>query len=426
MTTVKNAGDDKSLSRGLVPVLGATAVAGASGYLIQLAAARFLPDAQLYLSFSIFWSTLYLIGSAVGGIQQEVARATRPYAGDQSAVRRSPLRRFIVAAVVVAVLISVVAGLMIAPSAFDGTTLGMILALAVGLTGYVLTAVFTGLMYGVHRLRVVATLIAVDASLRTLAVIAAFFLGATPDIVALAIALPFGAAVGVVWLAARGTKSSAYVLDVSPRELARGAAHTVLAAGATGLMVTGMPLLFRLALTDATTQAVAALTLVVTLTRAPFIIPLTALQSFLTVSYRDAPGTTPLRVRRYLLIAICSGSLATGLAWFTVPSLTELISVGEYHTTPLVAAVVVASAVLVGCICLTGPALLARGDHRAYAAGWVVAAVVTVATLFLLPAGPEARAIYALLVGPAAGLLTHVLLLFRAPSGLQQSVSDRE
>lgn len=412
-----------SSRRGLLFVLGATAVAGISGYLIQLLAARLLPDVHAYLSFSVFWSTLYLLGSAVGGIQQEIARAARPA---QAPGGRTELRAFVAVAITLVIIVSVVASFAVAPVAFAGSTLGMTAALAIGLAGYVVTAVVTGLFYGLQRLGAVATLVVVDAVLRTVAVLVAFVFGAPPDAVALAIALPFGLAVAIVWIIVRRRVARRYDLDVSSRQLARGAAHTVVAAAATGLMVTGMPLLFRLALTDTTATAVAALTLVVTLTRAPFIIPLMALQSYLTVAYRDAaPEHARSRMWRYLVVAATGAVIAAVLSWFAVPGLIGLVSGGQYQASSLTSAVVVVSAVMVGCMCITGPALLARARHRAFAAGWVAAAAVTVILLFLLPTVAESRALGALIAGPAVGLLVHLLSSRSGGTARRGSGADR-
>lgn len=402
---------DESRGGGLLGVLGATAVAGASGYLIQLLAARLLPEAGDYLSFSVFWSTLYLIGSAVGGIQQEVARASRPVAAEGQA---ATLGGFTAVAALLVAVISVVAAVLVAPVAFAGSTVGMAGALAAGLVGYVATSVLTGLLYGLQHLDTVAVLITIDAVLRAVLVVVALAAGSPPDVVALAIALPFGLATGLVWLRVRRRVSGRYELDVPPRTLARGAAHTILAAAATGLMVTGMPLLFRLALDDATVTAVAGLTLVVTLTRAPFIIPLMALQSYLTVAYRDDAARATARMWRYLAVAAVVAVVAGIAAWFTVPWLIGFISGGQYSTTPFSAAIVVVGAVLVGCLCVTGPALLARSRHRAYAAGWVVAALMTLLLLFVLPLDAQGRALCALVVAPAAGLVVHLAALRRA------------
>ncbi|WP_194409116.1 hypothetical protein [Microbacterium cremeum] len=398
-------------SNGLVFVLGATVVAGLSGYAIQLLAAALLPDAGAYLSFSAFWSTMYLLGSAVGGVQQEVARATRP------AVNAGPgqsLRPFTAVAALAALLAAAAVGLLLGPVAFGEGSESLTPPLIAGLLGYVLTSVATGLFYGTHRLTAVAALIVTDAVLRGCAVVVALLLGLPLEVVALAITLPFAIAVVAVWMAVRRSVVGSYALDVGTMRMARNAGHTVVAAAATGVMVTGMPLLFRIALADAPAATVASITLAVTLTRAPFIIPVMALQSFLTVRFRDAERETPRRLRHYLLLAAGVGVLAVGAGWFVGPWAVAWISNGQYGVSGVTSALVVASAVLVGCLCITGPALLARGRHAPYSAGWVVAAAATVALLFFLPAGPESRALFSLVAAPIAGLLVHLVAIARS------------
>ncbi len=410
-------------SRGLTFVLGATVVAGVSGYAIQILAAALLPDDDAYLTFSAFWSAVYLLGSAVGGIQQEVARATRPAARD--ADRSRGLRPFTVAATVLTAAAAAVAALLLAPAAFDGDPVVMGSALVIGLLGYLLTSVATGLFYGTHRLGAVASLIVVDAVLRGVVVVGALLLGLPLGVVALAVALPFGLAVGGVWLAVRRSVTGLYTVDVKDAQLARNAAHTVLAAAATGLMVTGLPLVFRLSLTDAGAAYVASLTLVVTLTRAPFIIPIMALQSFLTVSFRDSAAAVGPRLLRYLALAGGVGVAAAAAAWPLGPWVVSLVSGGRSSTDGFTSAFVVASAVAVGCLCITGPVLLARRRHRSYAGGWVIAAVATCLFLFLLPAEPEVRAIVALTVAPLCGLLFHLWMIGRSAPTTDASGSAR-
>lgn len=400
-------------SRGLLFVLAATAIAGVSGYAIQLLAAALLPEAQAYLSFSAFWSTLYLFGSAVGGIQQEVARAVSP---GVPAAGRSVLQRFGAVATVVVGVLATVVGFVVAPIAFGAGYGSMLVALVVALIGYVLTAIATGLFYGLSKLGAVAALIVVDAVLRGAAVVVGLLLGVPLDVLAFLIALPFGLAVLVVWSVVRKRVVGRYRVDVVAPALARNALHTVVAAAATGLMVTGLPLLFRVALTDASPYVVAALTLAVTLTRAPFIIPLMALQSFLVVTFRDAPEAIGRRVVRYLLAAAAVAVLATAGAWFLGPWAVEIVSQGRYAVDAFTSAIVVLSAVLVGCSCITGPALLAQGRHRLYSAGWVCAALMTVGCLFLVPASPLGRALIALTVAPVIGFLVHAVALIRSPS----------
>lgn len=391
-------------SRGLILILAATTAAGVSGYAIQILAPALLEDADAYLIFSAFWSVLFLLGSAVGGIQQEVARATTP-AGPASPHRS--IRRFAIGCAAAALALSGAVGLIVGPAALGPRHMAMVGALMLGLLGYVVTAVLTGLFYGIGALGSVAALIAIDAALRGVAVVVGLLAGAPIDVVAYLVAIPFGLAVLIIWQFTRTRVVGRYTLDAGDAILARHSLSTVLAAASIGVMVTGMPLLFRVSLTDLSAAAVASLTLVVTLTRAPFIIPLMALQSYLVVGFREQPERARSRVRAYLLIALVTGALAAVIAIPAGPWIVDLISGGRYSTNGFTSAVVVLSAILVGCMCITGPALLAEARHGAYASGWLVAAVATISMLLVVPASPDMRALLALVIAPVAGLVVH-------------------
>src|SRR5690606_36279127 len=111
------------------------------------------------------------LGSAVGGIQQEVARATRPAARDAEPARG--LRTFTLAVAALTAAAAAVAALLLAPAAFHSDPVVMGSALVIGLLGYLLTSVATGLFYGTHRLGAVASLTVVDAVLRGVVVVVA-------------------------------------------------------------------------------------------------------------------------------------------------------------------------------------------------------------------------------------------------------------
>jgi len=70
-------------------------------------------------------------------------------------------------------------------------------------------------------------------------------------------------------------------------------------------------------------------------------------------------------------------------------------------------AILVASSALVAALCVSGPAVLAQSQHFIYALGWVVAAVITIAIMFI-PIAMLPRVGLAVVVGPIGGLLVHV------------------
>ncbi|NYG20522.1 O-antigen/teichoic acid export membrane protein [Agromyces hippuratus] len=391
-------------SRGLILILAATAVAGAFGYLIQLLAPALLDDAESYLAFTVFWSTLYLFSAAVGGTQQEVTRATRR---SDVPVHTPTLRTFTLIAAAILAVVAVIVGLALGPVAFAAAPVAMTGAFAIGLIGYLLTAVLSGVLYGLSLWRPIALVMVIDAVLRGVAVGLGLLLNAPPGLLAFLVAAPFALTFGIVWIGFRREVVGNYRLDVPAARLSVNALGTVTAAAATGIMVTGLPMLLRTLMPTFPAESLAGLVLTITLTRAPLIIPLMALQSFLIVDFRDAGKRVRPRLVKYAVLTALVTALLALAAWLWGPWLVELLSSGRYSVEPYVAAAVMVSGGLVAILCLTGPAVLSEGRHAPYIAGWVGAAVVTIAAL-LLPLDPMTRTIVALLAAPIVGIAIHV------------------
>lgn len=393
-------------------MLAATALAGVSGYAIQIIAAATIPNASAYVTFSVFWSTMFLFGGAVGGTQQEIARATHP-GGDAGS--GSVLRRFTGLAVAAVVVVGAVASVFLGMDAFAAAPWSLSTAFLIGLVGYILTSILTGLLYGLGQPGIVGGLIATDAVLRGVAVVAGLLVGAPIEYLAFAIAIPFGLSVGVVWLASRARVRRRFRVDGSVRMLVANSSRTVLASASLGVMVAGLPLLLGITLSDAAPAVAAALILAITVTRAPLIIPLTALQSFLIVHLRGYAGNVRRRVLALLGIVAAAGAAAVLLGYLWGAPLIEFISIGNYTSDPVTLAVVIASAALIGMMCVTSAALLAGSRHNAFLAGWVVAAALTIALLVLLPIDPITRTLVGVSVPPAVGLVIHLSVVLRMP-----------
>ncbi|WP_243076975.1 hypothetical protein [Microbacterium sp. SS28] len=390
--------------RGLLYILIATGVAGLCGYAILILAAAVLKDAEAYVTFSVFWSTLYLFVGAIGGVQQEVTRAVTPAT---TGATRSGLRVFTISAGVVLIAVSIVVGLLLAPTALSIDPVGLTLWFGVGLLGYLGCAVLSGAMYGLALWSPIAGLTIIDALIRGGLVSTGLLLGVAPQTLAAFISVPFIAAFGLVWLVVRGRVAGRFDLDVGVKRLSANAVGTVAAAAATGVLVTGMPLLIRLMMPHVSATLTASLIVVITITRAPLIVPLMALQSYLIVVFRSEQPSIVSRLLRLMAWVGGAAVLASVVAYFVGPWLILLISDGRYFVEGSVIACVVASAGLVALLCLTGPALLSVNRHALYVAGWVVAAAVTVLA-FLLPLDPVARTLTVLVTGPLSGVFVHL------------------
>ncbi|MGK3953404.1 hypothetical protein ACLKM7_13915 [Microbacterium sp. I2] len=405
---------------GLRSILIATGVAGILGYAVQLLAPALLPDGAGYVTFAIYWSTLYLCVAALSGVQQEVTRASRR-AGDSPP--NATVRNFALILIGIVVVAVTLVALLAGPVVFPGATGALATALGAGLAGYVLVAVLGGVLYGLRLWTAVAWLTIIDAGIRALLVLLGFVGGWAPEWIALAVSVPFGLAFLLVWLRMRRSVVGAFRLDVRLGRLLANTAGTVLAAAALGLMMNGMPLLLGLASSGTDPVVLAGLILTITLTRAPLVVPLLALQSYLISIFREAGRTLMRRILLALAAAAVAVAVLAGLAWAIGPWAIELISRGQYAVTPAMMATITASAGLVGMMCVTGPALVGRGRHIPYTAGWVTAAALTVAAMFL-PLPFDARLTLALLVPPAVGLSVHVVAVWRHPEAATAPESE--
>lgn len=393
---------------GLADVLAATAFAGVASYVVTWLVPRAIGFAD-YQLYAVFWATLYLLVAALAGMQQEVARATVTLASDAPPqVNRA--RTFGVLAAGAIVLLVLATAPLWSDRVFPGFGWSLVLPLAAGAGGYALMAALGGTLQGLARWRSTALLISMDAGLRLAAIGAALLFTHDLIVLAWAAALPFGAAIAVLWPILRPRVVGRAQLDVGYRRLTWNVARTVTAATATGVMVSGFPLLYALGAADEPSEIVAMVILATTLVRAPLVVVALALQNWFLVHFRDAPAAAG-RLLGSVLGGL--GALALGLGalgWIVGPSVFAWLFPGEPAPDGLLVAALVVSSALVGSLIVTGSALLARSRHHTFTIGWVVGALVTIITV-ALPLGAEPLAIAALIAGPAAGLAVHLVAL---------------
>jgi hypothetical protein len=414
----------ESAGAGLRSILIATAIAGIVGYAIQLLAPSLLKSDSAYVSFSVYWSTLYFFVATLSGVQQEVTRAARPASDAQPGpvLRAFALTIGLVALIAVGCL-AVIAGSAILP----GPTVLLAVALAVGVVGYIMVAVLSGVLYGLRMWTAVAGLTVLDATFRAVLVIVGFLLAWPPEGLALTISLPFGLAAFAIWLRVRPRLQAGFGLDVGLRSLLVHTFGTVLAAAAMGVMLNGLPMLLGLTSGASDPTLLAGLILAITITRAPIVVPLLAVQSYLISLLRGGNG--PSRRRLAGILALSAGGivLLAALAALIGPWAIGFVSGGRYAMTPLMMAAITAGAGVVALMCITGPALLAQGHHAPYTAGWVVAALFTIGAL-LVPLPLESRVALTLLVPPVTGLVVHIAAVWTAgvrnPSDTAQRSED--
>lgn len=392
----------------------ATIIGGVAGYVITWLVPRAVGFAE-YAEFAVFWGFLFLMVSALSGIQQEVTRATRP------ATTGSMTRALIFGAVVSVAVLALILGT--APlwveAVFPTTSWALVLPAAIGAASYVGVAVVGGALYGLAQWGAVFWLISTEALLRLVAVGAILLFSNDIVVIAWAVALPFPLTLILlsrllfpkIWKRAE--------LDVDSRQLTWNVVRTIAAAASMGVLISGMPMLLGIAAGGESKELVGLVIITITFTRAPLIVVMMALQSYFIVLFKNA-GSAFWKTYLTLSGAVVLGGGVLGLLGFLVgPWVFSLLFPGEIVPSAEFVSTMVVSSALVALLCLSSPAVLVRSQHFVYTAGWIVAAVTTVVIL-ALPIAFMARVVLALFLGPAAGLLVHCTYLVAAAASARR------
>jgi len=405
------------VTRGSVARVGAaTAISALCGYTVLYLAARALDPAGFSV-FGVFWGAFGLVTGAANGLLQEATREVRSArqptgpAPPGPAPTSRPMR--------IAAGVAVAAALMIAGTAplwashvFAGARSLSVVLLSIGLAGFCLHATLLGMLAGVGSWTLYGSLMVTDAVIRVLIAVAAFSLGW--GLSGFLWATVGGAAAWLMILAfSSGARTAAAVRSgVGVADFLRGAAHSVAAAGASAILVMGFPVLLKATSGDLG-AAGGVVILAVTLTRAPLLVPLTAMQGNLIAYFVDHRFT---RLRALLVPA--AAVLALGVAGVAAagsvgPWLIRAAFGAQYAAGGALLAWLTAAATAVALLTLTGAATVAAALHRWYALGWVGATVVA-ALLLTLPLDLPTRTVVALLCGPLVGVAVHLIALHGA------------
>ncbi|MCV7422317.1 hypothetical protein H7K45_17350 [Mycobacterium yunnanensis] len=398
----------------VVRVGAATVVSALCGYAVLYLAARNLEPAGFSV-FAVFWGAFGLFAGAANGLLQESTREVRQ-ARTLARVpepRSSPMRVAAVVGVASAVAIAGTSPLW-SWHVFTESQVLSVALLAAGVAGFCVHATLLGMLAGVDRWSQYGALIVGDAAMRVTVAAVTFLVG--------------WGLVGYLWATVAGAVAWAVLLLASPSSRAaarlltpgttavflRGASHSIAAAGASAILIMGFPVLLKATSADLG-AAGGVVILAVTLTRAPLLVPLTAMQGNLIAHFVDQRARR-LRslVAPMAALAVLGGAavLAAGLIG---PWLLRTAFGPDYQLGGALLAWFTAAAVMIAALTLTGAATVAAALHRAYAVGWISATVAS--TLLLLAPWPlETRTVVALLCGPLAGIAVHVIALARVPS----------
>lgn len=398
---------------GALLILVATGIAGGTAYLLMPVVAANL-GAVSYAAFAVFWSGLYLAISGLSGIQQEITRAVRPRSGPSPAAAKSVSRNFGALAALAVLLVTCASAPLWISAVFPSDGWALVIPLAVGLVGYVIVAVVSGVLYGLRVWRFIAVMVVGDGLLRVILVLTVLSFTHDLALIAWAVVAPFLIMPLAIWPFVRARLVAKFELDVGYRSLSWNVARTVAGSAATGVLVSGFPLLLGATSGSDSPESVGALVLAITLTRAPIVIAVLSLQSYLVMSFRSQVGSLRWSIARLLFLIAAGTALLAVLAYWLGTGILATVAGAEFALAGSLLAALVGSAGLVAALCVTGPALLSRARHMFFTTGWLVAAAVTI-LLLLIPGDLEARAVMALSIGPACGLAVHFLGLVRRP-----------
>ncbi len=404
------------VARGSVARVGtATALTALCGYAVIYLAARDLAPRGFSI-FGVFWGAFGLVTGAANGLLQESTREVRSasYLGDIGAApvgRTHPLRVAAAVGVAAAVVIAGSSPLWSGRVFVEARWLSVAL-LSVGLAGFCLHATLLGMLAGTNHWTSYGALMVTDAVIRVAVAAATFVIG-------------WGLA-GFLWATVAGAMAWLITLAVSPTARAaarlltpgdtatflRGAAHSITAAGASAILVMGFPVLLKLTSTDLGAEG-GVIILAVTLTRAPLLVPLTAMQGNLIAHFVDQRSDRLRALVRPAAIVGCIGAVGVLAAGVVGPWLLRAFFGPQYQASSALLAWLTAAAVAIAMLTLTGAATVAAALHRAYALGWVGATVAS-GLLLLLPLPLQTRTVVGLLCGPLVGIGVHLAALARA------------
>jgi O-antigen/teichoic acid export membrane protein len=390
----------------------ATVLTALCGYAVVYLAARDLAPAGFSV-FAVFWGAFGLVTGATNGLLQETTREVRAVRQTGGVVdgRTHPLR--------VAGLVGLAAAAAIAGSSplwsaqvFTGARWLSVGLLGAGLAGFCLHATLLGMLAGADHWTQYGALMVTDAVIRVAVAVATFVIGW--GLVGFLWATVAGAVAWLIMLAgSRSARATARLRTPGDTTtFLRGAAHSITAAGASAILVMGFPVLLKATSSQLGAQG-GVVILAVTLTRAPLLVPLTAMQGNLIAHFVDERTE---RLRALIAPATLVGGIgAVGVlgAGLVGPWLLQLGFGPDYRTGGALLAWLTAAAVAIAMLTLTGAAAVAAALHRAYALGWI-GATVAATVLLLLPLPLETRTVVGLFCGPLVGIGVHVVALARS------------
>ncbi len=382
-------------------VLGAALISGVSGYLALILAARALTPTDS-AHFLVFWGVVFAMYGVLIGVTTEATRAV----STSRATGADGTRLVPVAIGFGLTFVAVVgtSGLLWAPRVFGPDWGPLLGATVLGATLFSVHVVVAGAATGRGAWSGYSLLVAGETATRLVLFVVAAVVVAGVAGFAFASAVASGFWVAATLASRRYRHLWTQRVDVDVAGLVRRLLASCTAAGVSALLLVGYPVLLRVTTPDDVFAGAAPIVLAVSLCRAPLLVPLGAYQNVVVarVSVQGVRALVPV------LVGIAGLTLVGALASWPIGPWAMRVVNPDFHVDGPVFAGLVLGAGLVAVLTVTGAAAIALDHHTVYLAGWIAATIATVATLLLL-GGLEQRVVTSLLVGPAVGVVVHLV-----------------
>jgi len=401
---------------------------------VTIIAHRSLLETHL-TEFLLFWSALFAVTGIITGIQPEVTRAV-------GAARRDGIYR--VRVVYVAGAFGLLAGILVvltsplwAPKQMPISMPWAVGAMAAGVFFYALQAAMSGASAGRDSWYLFAGIGALESAGRLVLMFLAALM--IPSIAGLEVAT---VAPMMLWILLAlflpgGRKAWVARADIDVKQLSMNLIWSFLSSASAAVLMMGFPNILKESEAnqdDYTKVVLGTLILAISITRSPIMIPLQAFQGVAVSAFLKQQHRPVAAFIKPAAAVLGIGAAGAGAAYLIGPLLFRLIyppkpetqAVYDHVITGAVLGILVFGSAMLALVTLSGNMVLAINRHRAYVAGWAVAAVVAIAAAFLVPLPLVGRALVALYAGPLSGFIVHVMAMRIHARSAAQALSEGE
>ena len=392
----------------------ASVISALSGYSILVIAARTLGPAR-NADFLVFWALLFGMFGIVSGLQQETTRSVRSADLGPLTVQRP------VHVLPVGLLVGVAAAVVVGATsgAWSTHSLGpsswpLVVTLCLAVPASAGSSAVYGALSGQRSWHAYSALVSSEAIVRLVLVALVAFSGAKGR--GLEVASAAAAAVWIVFILVSppGRRAAHATGDSNRAQFLKRTGQAMVAAASSAVLVVGFPVLLRLTSSDVEWITAAPLLLAISLTRAPLLIPLNAYQGVAITHFIAERGRGIAVLLRPACAILAVGALGSAAAYLIGPFIMTAFFGPAYQVSALLLAGLTLAAACLALLTLTGSAVLATGRHKAYAIGWFLSSVASVALLMIdLPLA--SRSVLSLSVGPMLGIAIHLSALSWVP-----------